>query len=582
MSVYADIQRIGIRVVAGIFGTALVAFAVLVFVRMSLHTTKAEAASVVYYPNFCLGGWKYPQHASGPAAATGSYDPSNFNPQNSAFLESSVASQIFCGYFSVRNAKNPPTKAVITFNWSFGYKDKGSTTTIPFDPNAESYTNIDGKDSPISPATGFTVSPTSTNATTSGNPNLIPVTDVSGTSGTSTGSSSTQNQSPTSPEPSSGSSSSYSTPSDQPTSPEENTSEHTSASPSDPVVPPSASDSPASQNTPPTTPPADPTPAPTAPAPELAPATSPAPASDAPQTFNFKQRIGEALTSLIAERVQAAETDTDVIIQSPLNADTFKDFLEVSYSLDGIRWTAIGRVNKDNWKNFSVEIPVTTWDEVKRLQIMVSVLPTIDEKPDIYLDSMSMRAEYKQTVAELAAQGLAAVSNAVDTLIGDGNNGEDVVEVIPDAPAPRPTTEIRTKKLLFPSVGQEISVMHDSYDGEGRVNGQVPSKKVNVSTSADGASMTVAGVCSEKYFVVLTYRNKDDYLRKPRSFIVNRAQECSGGTFSFDLGVLSPETRDGPQYLVVGEQGDEGTWHVTSDVFPITIEATTTVQIITQ
>ncbi len=594
MSVYARTQRVAVRTLAIVAGTAIVAFALLVFVRLMVHTTQpAEAASVIYYPNFCLGGWKYPQHASGPAAVTGDFDPSKFNAQNSAYLESSIASQMFCGYFSVRNAKNPPTKAVISFNWLLDFKGATADT-----PKIDSYTSTSSNPSGISPNTGFTPpAATSTVSTTtpqtqssSSSPNTAAVGDSVNTHAPSTtNGTSTTTEIPLIPNSTDTNTNATTTASPTPASPSldnptTNSTTHQPTTNSDSGTAPGTGSANTDANPPSsgqTNPPPAPGPAPAStPAPTSASDPAPAPSGDAPTTFNTHHNLGSLLSSLIISEVHAAEVDA--VVQSPLTSESFKDYLEISYSLDGIRWTAIGRVNRDNWQHFSVEIPVTSWDEVKRLQVMVSVLPTIDEKPDIYLDSISMKAEYKQTVAELASQGLAAVSNAVDSLIGDGNGPENAYDIVADAPAPRPTTELRTKKLLFPSVGTTISIMHETFDSEGRASGKIQSKKVAVSASGEGASLQVSGSCGKKYFVVLTYRNMEDYLKRPRSFIVNRADECRDGHFSFDLASLSPETRGGLQYLVVGEQGEEGTWNVVSDIFPVTIEATTTVQIINQ
>lgn len=608
MSVFARTQRVILRIILAIFGTAVVAMGVLVFVRLIVHFPKAEAASVIYYPNFCLGGWKYPQHASGPSAVTGDFDPDKFNPQNSAFLESSVASQLFCGYFSVKNAKNPPTKATISFNWLFTFPD-----TVAEKKDHDSYTGTSTDSSIISPATGFTA-PTSTLPVVQQPQNppsnqqvQQPVTQpstqqnqvqnsasvgdaVSGGNNANDNNRTSDSTQNTSSSPA-GSSSESTVPQSTNAGNTSNTgtvdtgSQNQAAQPeqSSAVAPTSTTDSapaptpaPSSEPSPATvqTPAPAPEPAPT-PAPAPAPAPEPAPASDAPQSFNMRS-VGSFVASLIAENAHAEEA----VVQSPLNAESFKDFLEISYSFDGIRWTSIGRVSRQNWKNYKVDIPVSSWDEVKRLQIMVSVLPTIEDKPDIYLDSISMRAEYNRTVAELTADGLSAVTNAVDTLIGDGNGASNDFDIIPDAPKGPQPVEIRIRKLLFASVGKSISVMHDVFDNEGRVVGKAESKRVQVNPGNGGASMVVSGSCDKKYAVILTYRNKDDYLKRRSSYVVNRAQECVGGSFTFDLESLSTETRDGAQYLVVGEQGESGTWEVVSDVIPIMIEGTTTVRTI--
>ena len=290
------------------------------------------------------------------------------------------------------------------------------------------------------------------------------------------------------------------------------------------------------------------------------------------------------------EQARAAEPD---VIVSPLPpADSFKDFLEVSYSFDGIRWTAIGRVNRDNWKNFKVEVPVTSWDEVKRLQIMISVLPTIDEKPDIYLDNISMRAEYSQTLAELAAQGFAAVSNAVDALIGDGNDASNAVDFVPEEKKGPQPVDIVKKKLVFAANGTMVSrPRDDSGRGAGDSNSNNSKKSKNNSTgtrsftttsSPDGSSLKVSGTCTQTYFVILTYRNQTDYFKKPGSFIANEAHECLGGQFTYDLASLSTDIRSGTQYLLIADEDEMGPWVPASDLYPITIQASTTVETIYQ
>lgn len=578
-----------------VFGTAVVAIAVLVFVRLVMHTTPTtQAASVIYYPNFCLGGWKYPQYASGPPAATAGGEQA-FTLDNSAYLESSVASQIFCGYFSVRNAKNPPTKAKITFNWAFKWRDGNDPAQHP-----EAYTSTSSSQSSISPATGFVVAtstgvvavplanPTSVQNTAAAadaridqnnnpatsSPVVAPVTESSaapsspgttevplvhdatnvGTDSSPQGGSNVNNQS---------------------TTPQDNPSAGTSTTADSPNTSAATGAAGPESGTVTTSPQPDPASSPSTPPPS-SPDSTPTPAPESPQSFVPRRSSWTALLApFIIERVHAAEPD-----QIASEVSSFHDFLEVSYSLDGIRWVPIGRVNKDNWRDYSIDIPVSSWEEVKRLQIMISVLPTIDEKPDIYLDGISMRAEYDRTVAELAADGLEAVSYAVDTLIGEGNGAANAFEVIPETPKGPQPIEVRVKKLLFPSVGRAIKIMHDVFDEEGRVIGEAQSKKINIDTTSDGASMVISGDCDSTYAVILTYRHQDDYVKRRGSYLVNRAQECRNGSFSFDLSSVSPETREGAQYLVVGEQGETGTWRVVSNVIPIQIDATTTVQTI--
>jgi hypothetical protein len=300
-----------------------------------------------------------------------------------------------------------------------------------------------------------------------------------------------------------------------------------------------------------------------------------APASDAPQSFNVDNSISSLIARLIASRVEAAEP-----VDSEMSS--FKDFLEVSYSLDGIRWTAIGRVNKDNWKGYKVEIPVTSWDEVKRLQIMLAVLPTIDQKPDIYLDSMSMRAEYNQTLAELAAQGLAAVTNAVDALVGDGNGPVDAYELLEEAKKAAQQVEVKKRVLSFFLDGDSKPLASEGKSAApAELIGRSTPSVIRATLEAKNGTLVASGSCSKKYFVILTYKSEADYLKKVSSSVINEAHECVDGTFSYDMASLPADTtRDGRQYLIVAEQGETGPWTPISELYPIEISATTTIEMI--
>lgn len=513
--------------VAGLF----LCFALILIFRSFTYVTPVEATSIVYYPNFCLGGWKYPQHASGPSNISSNGDAQNtFNTSNSAFLESSVASQIFCGYFSVKDSKNPPIKATIKFNWLLDFKTDINKnykidTEIDTDKkdNKDSYTNIDNQNSPISPETGFVFSTTTIDTSKNENNSVKTTESVSGTTETIP----ENNINPI------GTTTSVKADSE----PIHSSDEVISGSPpAENIKPPEQSE----------ILPEKPTNIEVIPeAPVL---------ENSPQSFDSKYK--KIISLVLPETAYAAGVDDGGF---GFNQD-LKDFIEINYSFDGIRWTSIGRVNRDNWKDFSVDIPVTSWEEVKRLQIMISILPTIDEKPDIYLDSISMRTEYKQTIAELASQGLTFVSNAADALIGDGNGAVNAVDIVPEKVVQKPPIEIVKKKLSFSSTGSSLSIPHGkTYD-------------IITKPSADGSSFVVSGKCFKKYFVILTYRGKTDYIDKTSSFIANEAHECLNGNFSYDLSSLSTDLQNGQQYLLVGEQGEKDQWSPVSDLYPISIK----------
>lgn len=85
----------------------------------------------------------------------------------------------------------------------------------------------------------------------------------------------------------------------------------------------------------------------------------------------------------------------------------------------------------------------------------------------------------------------------------------------------------------------------------------------NVPTlSADNTEgvLDVSGSCADKYFVVLIYANKEDYDKNPSSYIFNKAFDCKGGSYDYSLKDLPESLPDGTYYLLIGGQGDSGSW----------------------
>ncbi len=90
-------------------------------------------------------------------------------------------------------------------------------------------------------------------------------------------------------------------------------------------------------------------------------------------------------------------------------------------------------------------------------------------------------------------------------------------------------------------------------------------KNVDQSTIIDNTNDTiervlnVSGSCSSQYYVILLYRNVDDYDRNPSSYILNKAYECVDGRYSYDINDLPKDISPGTYYLLVGGQ-DNGPW----------------------
>lgn len=550
------------KIVLNTLGFCLAIFLLWVGLREITRFPLAEASNSTYYPNFCLGGWKYPQHASGPASADPN-DISQFTLKNSAYLQSGVSSQIFCGYFSLKGAKNPPTKATISFNWAM--KDPSGAIVTGDEQSATGTVEIDAHKNepvtvPISSTTTTTVIPA---ASTTVAP--LPAVDVV-----------------TPPAPSNGPLPAVQGPTDQTTSSQNHSSQPAAdQSGASSVVAPPATESHATQDStsatqestvaPSNTP--DPTPTVSAPAPS-------GESSSAPQSFNF-------LRSLLVSDVYAAEVDDQPVSSS--TEPSPNDFFEVSYSVDGIRWVSAGRVNRKNWKNFAITVPVYSWNDLKRLQIMVTTLPTIDEKPDMYLESMSLKVEYDQTFKEMAANGINAVNSAIDSIFGnDGVTESDMFDPFSikndeETPRPRRTTAThKERKLIFSEAGSSLIATErilpwyeDEFKKQERTKRQSRTS-VDVQAKNDGQSLILKGSCNKAYFVVLMFKSPQDYATKPNSFVSNIAKPCEHGSFSYDHSMIPSETLAGTYYVLVAEEDATGPWVPISDLIPITVQATST------
>lgn len=72
-----------------------------------------------------------------------------------------------------------------------------------------------------------------------------------------------------------------------------------------------------------------------------------------------------------------------------------EDLIEVTYSLDGMIWNVLTRVNRENWENLTLEIPNFQAVDLQNLQISFQSLPVIDQNWEIYLDGVSLEIEYE-------------------------------------------------------------------------------------------------------------------------------------------------------------------------------------------
>ena len=80
--------------------------------------------------------------------------------------------------------------------------------------------------------------------------------------------------------------------------------------------------------------------------------------------------------------------ENKVLVQTPV-------FLQISYSLDGSNWFTVADVSEEMIPNLTLQLPLTSWEDLKKLQIGISGIPsTLTALPKIFLDGMLLGVHY--------------------------------------------------------------------------------------------------------------------------------------------------------------------------------------------
>ncbi len=110
-------------------------------------------------------------------------------------------------------------------------------------------------------------------------------------------------------------------------------------------------------------------------------------------------------------------------------------------------------------------------------------------------------------------------------------------------------------------------------ESENTITEEVQDVNATVTTTIDSENgyLTLSGGCSSTYFVVLVYKNESDYAEDQSSYIFNKAFPCQGGVFSYTISQLPSNLSDGTYYILIGEQGDKGTWVPASQLTEINL-----------
>lgn len=352
-----------------------VALAVAVLLVGSLAYTRifTQAAAAYFYPDTCLGTWKHVDRAEDkPLAASAD----QVRPAESAVFDES-SHEIYCGGFD----GDVPKGAVVTrmqlrFAWTVSRKELADQEVVVPAEGQAVPGSADALDAALDAPDAATIEFEIRQIEPDGTP--------------------LEDEVPKEVEPAAAE------PAEVPEPDEASASEPVSlltvrtahAQEAEAGVPepePAPEPAPASEPEPEPEPIPEPEPVPE-PAPEPAPAPKPEPE---PEPAPMDEATS---TDPDMEEVPVTHIEIPDLPDSVVDLDPGSSFLAVHYTLDGREWQLLKNVNEQNW-NEAVDLPVTQWEDIGKLQVKVSRLQTLDQAPFVYLDGIELRAEYDDGIA---------------------------------------------------------------------------------------------------------------------------------------------------------------------------------------
>lgn len=157
---------------------------------------------------------------------------------------------------------------------------------------------------------------------------------------------------------------------------------------------------------------------------------------------------------------EESEEETALPAPEPLT----ENFFEIEYSTDGANWFQIGTVSPDNISDLTIPIPLSSWDDLARLQVRVRGIETsLSPLPEVLLDSMVLEVEYE------APMGGGPSEEREEEEEGGGDE-EGIMEFIADALGlSRPSEPSIETEPEAPRDREEISIFDPRAKHECRI-----------------------------------------------------------------------------------------------------------------
>ena len=189
--------------------------------------------------------------------------------------------------------------------------------------------------------------------------------------------------------------------------------------------------------------------------------------------------------------------------------------------------------------------------------------------PGITLEVLTPNASASSTVTLIVPSSIDVVASVMDPV----TDASSSIQISAPVQTPIPITALKPQQAYtFALSGETIPTTQSTHNSDGTVTqSAASSQSLTPVINNDTGTVTLAGSCSLKFFVILLYRNASDYTESPSSYIINRAYPCIGGQFIYSISQLPHNLPSGGYYVMVGQEGGTGSWTPITGLTPITI-----------
>ncbi len=223
---------------------------------------------------------------------------------------------------------------------------------------------------------------------------------------------------------------------------------------------------------------------------------------------------------------QPEEDKEEEIIIEEDDSVSSEPLYEIFMNIGGEEWVSLGTVGYDNWKDYTLSLPIYSWQDVANLQIEIRSLPTLDALPVVYLDGMVLEVTYDDMVS--VPDSLPDFDN---DLISFDKTFEDNVRIIK---LTRPTGE--TEVWMTTMASGSVAIYQD-WEDKNKSSEVSTSEEIIIGTNESSEEFGVGGeeiLVDQKENISLEEEAKNDEAKKNN---FDTGLETTGAVLE---GVLDP------------------------------------------